>query len=247
MKRIVYGVHAVRAVMSGGRKVNTLHILQSMKLRPEFEALAATVGASVRLQEREALDALAGSRHHQGIIAEVTDAAERRAFNEQWLRSKFESPRPSSLILALDGIEDPRNFGACIRTAAAAGVDALIFPRSRGTRLTPAAEKAASGGAEQVPIIAVSNLARRLNWFASQGLQIIGADSDASTPWHHARFDAPTVLVVGSEGRGLRQLTKSACDALVSLPVTGGMASLNVSVATGVLLYEVLRQRQCVR
>ncbi len=247
MTRIVYGVHAARACLASGRKIKTLHLLRSMKLRSEFEVLAERAGAHLQLQERDALDTLAGSRHHQGVIVEVAEVAARREFNEDWLLSKFDSPPPSSLILALDSIEDSRNFGACIRTAAAAGVDAIVYPKSRGTRLTPAAEKAASGGAEQVPIIALSNLVRRLNWLQAHGLQVIGADSDALTPWHETDLNAPTVLVVGSEGRGLRKFTKSSCDALVSLPVLRGIGSLNVSVATGVLLYEVLRQRQCAR
>ncbi len=247
MTRIVYGVHASRACLASGRKIEALHLLSSMKLRSEFEVLAERAGARPQLQERDALDRLAGSRHHQGVVVEVNEATARRELNEDWLLSKFESPPPGSLILALDGIEDPRNLGACIRTAAATGVDAIIYPKSRGTGLTPAAEKAASGGAEQVPVISLSNLVRRLNWLSERGLQVIGADSDAPTPWHQTDLDAPTVLVVGSEGRGLRRLTKASCDALVSLPVLKGIGSLNVSVATGVLLYEALRQRQCGR
>jgi len=244
MTRMVYGVHAVRASLASGRKIDALHLLHGMKLRAEFEALAASAGARIEFHDRSALDALAGSRHHQGVIAEV---ALRRDFNEDWLLSRFESPSTNSVILALDSIEDPRNFGACIRTAAAVSVDAIIYPKNRGTRVTPVAEKAASGGVEQVPMVAVSNLVRRLTWFGSRGFQVIGADSNAPTPWYQSDFNAATVLVVGSEGKGLRKLTKSSCDALVSLPVAGGIASLNVSVATGILLYEVLRQRQCAR
>ena len=244
MKRIVYGTHAVRALGSSGRQIDTLHVLRSMKRRSEMEDLAASCGARLVLAEREALDALADSRHHQGIVAEV---AARKELNEEWLESKFEAPGAGSLLLALDGLEDPRNLGACVRTAAAVGVDAILLPKSRGAGLTPVAEKAASGGVERVPIIPVSNLVRRLKWLQSHGFQVIGADSGASLPWHRADFGMASVVVVGSEGRGLRKLSRETCDSLVSLPVHGGIDSLNVSVATGVLLYEAMRQRQCAR
>ena len=244
MSRLVYGVHAVRALAEGGRRIEVLHVLQSLKLRAEMEALAASSGARLVLAPRDVLDTLAGSRHHQGVIAEV---AERRELNEDWIVSRFETPSEDSLLLALDGVEDPRNLGACVRTAAAAGVDALLYPKNRGASMTPVAEKTASGGAERVPIVALSNLVRRLNWLKSRGFQIIGADGAATTAWHEADFNAPTVLVVGSEGKGLRKLSKETCDLLVSLPVQGGIRSLNVSVAAGVLLYEALRQRQCAR
>lgn len=242
MKRIVYGIHAVRALQAKARRIDTLHLLPSLKLRPEFEQLAIDCGARIELGNREVLDALAGSRHHQGVVAELRSMPD---YNEDWLESSFATPSEDSLLLALDGVEDPRNLGACVRTAAAAGVDAVILPKSRGTRMTPVAEKVASGGAERVPVVLVSNLVRRLNWFRNQGLQVIGADSGAATLWHQADYQSPSVLVVGSEGRGLRKLTRETCDALVSLPIDRSMQSLNVSVATGVLLYEVLRQRPC--
>ncbi len=241
MKRIVFGPHAVRALAKAGRDIGVLHLLSSMKLRGEMEEIAEASGARLVLSDRAQLDALAGGQHHQGVIAEVED---RREFNEDWLESRFAQPAGNSLLLALDSIQDPRNLGACVRTAAAAGVDALLLPKSRGARMTPVAEKVASGGAETLPIVQVSNLVRRLDWLKDNGMQVIGAHGRASLDWDQAGYDEPTVLVVGSEGKGLRKLTMDTCDLLVSLPVTGSIQSLNVSVATGVLLYEVLRQRR---
>ena len=248
--RIVFGPHAVRALVKAGRDIDVLRLLSSMKLRAEMEEIARVCGARLVLCDRVELDAIAGSRHHQGVVAEV---GERREYNEDWLESKFAQPAATSLLLALDGIEDPRNLGACVRTAAAAGVDALLLPKSRGVRMTPVAEKVASGGTATLPIVRVSNLVRRLDWLRDRGMQVIGAHGRASRAWDQASYHEPTVLVVGSEGKGLRKLTIDTCDQLVSLPVAGGIQSLNVSVATGVLLYEVLRQRraleeaECVR
>lgn len=241
MMRIVYGPHAVRALFKAGREIAVLHLLGSMKLRVEMEEIAKDSGARLVLCDRAQLDLIAGSRHHQGVVAEVGD---RRDYTEEWLESRFAQPHANSLVLALDSIEDPRNLGACVRTAAAAGVDALLVPKSRGARMTPVAEKAASGGAEILPIIRVSNLVRRLDWFKTKGVQVIGAQGGATLAWDRADYHQPTLLVVGSEGRGMRRLTMDACDQLVSLPVSGGIQSLNVSVATGVLLYEALRQRR---
>lgn len=241
MMRIVFGPHAVRAVAKAGRDLAVLHVLNSMKLRSEMEGIAEDCGARLVLCGREQLDAIAGSRHHQGVVAEV---GERREYNEGWLESRFAQPAANSLLLVLDSIEDPRNLGACVRSAAAAGVDALLLPKSRGAKMTPVAEKVASGSGQTLPIIQVSNLARRLEWLKESGMQVIGAHTGASLWWVQVNYDEPTVLVVGSEGKGLRRLTMNACDQLVSLPVAGGVQSLNVSVATGVLLYEVVRQRR---
>ncbi len=239
--RTVHGPHAVRALAKAGRNIKVLHLLSGLKARTEMQQVARARGAEVRFANRAALDALAGSPHHQGVVAEV---GEREVCGEDWLEATFAEPRPESLLLALDGIQDPRNLGACVRTAAAVGVDALMLPRSRGAHMTPTAEKVASGGAEMLPIVSVSNLVRRLDWLKAHGLQVVGAEVGSSLQWHDPNYAEPTVLVLGGEGRGLRRLTREACDALVSLPVGRGIHSLNVSVATGVLLYEVLRQRR---
>lgn len=238
--RIVYGVHAVRLLLRSGQRVKVVHILPGMKLRAEMESLAAARGARVVLSDRARLDALAGERHHQGVVAE---AGNRREYDEKWIAREFAEPPMDTLLLALEGVEDPRNLGACVRTAAAVGVHALLIAKSRGTGMTPVAHKAASGAAEVLPIIPVSNLARRIDWFKMRGIQIVGAASEAKYAWCDIDFALPTLLVIGSEGKGLRRLTREACDQLVSLPVTNGIDNLNLSVATGVLLYEVLRQR----
>lgn len=239
--RIVYGIHAVRVLLRSGQRIGALHILPGMKLRAEMEALAATCGAKVILSDRAQLDALAGDRHHQGVVAQ---AGNRREYDEQWIVREFAQPSEDTLLLALDGVEDPRNLGACVRTAAAAGVHALLLAKSRGTGMTPVADKAASGAAEVLPVIPVSNLVRRIGWLKARGIQVVGAASDAERAWCDVDLVSPTLLVLGSEGKGIRRLTREACDQLVSLPVTNGIDNLNLSVATGVLLYEVLRQRE---
>lgn len=238
--RIVYGIHAVRALAQGKGRIRALHVFRNMKLRDEMRSLAESCGAQIVFSEREVLDALAGSRHHQGVVAEAED---RREYSERWFAERFAVLQHDAFLLALDSVEDPRNLGACVRTAAAAGVHALLLPKSRGTHMTPVAEKAASGAADVIPIVQVSNLVRRMEWLKQRGIQVVGAASDAEHPWSSVNFFEPTLIVLGSEGKGLRRLTREACDQLVSLPVLGGMGSLNLSVAAGILLYEVLRQR----
>jgi len=147
------------------------------------------------------------------------------------------------LILVLDGIEDPRNFGACLRTAEAAGVDLVVTARNRNVGFTPAVSKVASGAAELQPVAQVGNLARFIEFLKGEGIWLVGTDEDAPGTLFEADLTGPVAVVVGSEGRGLRRLTRERCDLLVRLPMLGAVESLNVSVATGICLYECLRQR----
>ena len=146
--------------------------------------------------------------------------------------------------MVLDGVLDPRNLGACLRSAEAAGVDAVLLPKRHSAPLSAVARKVASGAAEQLFIVEVSNLARRLQWLKKQGAWLVGAVGEASLGYSSVDLNVPTVLLVGGEEQGLRKLTREACDYLVSIPMHGKVSSLNVSVATGILLFEVLRQRE---
>ena len=145
-------------------------------------------------------------------------------------------------LLVLDGVEDPRNLGACLRTADAAGIDAVVVPKDHSAPLTAVAIKAATGAAETVPVVRAPNLARMLTWLKQAGVWVVGADSEAEQSLYAAKLAPPVAMVLGGEGRGLRRLTRDTCDELVSIPMAGAVQSLNVSVATGIVLFELLRQ-----
>lgn len=178
---------------------------------------------------------------HQGVLLECHA---RRLADENTLQQRWTELGPTPLILVLDSITDPRNLGACLRTANAAAVDVVIVPKRNSAPLSAVAMKTAQGGAEDLFIVQVTNLSRTLTWLKKQGVWLFGADADGDEVWQSLDSASATALVMGSEGRGLRRLTRSLCDKLVSIPMLGKVESLNVSVATGVLLYEAVRQRR---
>jgi 23S rRNA (guanosine2251-2'-O)-methyltransferase len=178
---------------------------------------------------------------HQGVLLECHA---RQLADEQTLQQRWPELGPTPLVLVLDNITDPRNFGACLRTANAAGVDVVIVPKRNSAPLSAVALKTAQGGAEDLLIVQVTNLARTLTWLKEQGVWLFGADADGDEVWQSLDSVAATALVMGSEGRGLRRLTRGLCDKLVSIPMLGKVESLNVSVASGILLYEAVRQRR---
>jgi 23S rRNA (guanosine2251-2'-O)-methyltransferase len=178
---------------------------------------------------------------HQGVLLECHA---RQLADEQTLQQRWPELGPTPLVLVLDNITDPRNFGACLRTANAAGVDVVIVPKRNSAPLSAVAMKTAQGGAEDLFIVQVTNLARTLTWLKEQGVWLFGADADGDEVWQSLDSVTATALVMGSEGRGLRRLTRSLCDRLVSIPMLGKVESLNVSVASGILLYEAVRQRR---
>ena len=178
---------------------------------------------------------------HQGVLLECHA---RQLADEQTLQQRWPELGPTPLVLVLDNITDPRNFGACLRTANAAGVDVVIVPKRNSAPLSAVAMKTAQGGAEDLFIVQVTNLARTLSWLKEQGVWLFGADADGDEVWQSLDSVTATALVMGSEGRGLRRLTRSLCDKLVSIPMLGKVESLNVSVASGILLYEAVRQRR---
>ena len=209
---------------------------------PRMRALEDLARRQARPVERvgvEALKGLLGDVVHQGVAAEITPLA---PWSEDQLLAALEGAA-APLLLALDGVQDPHNLGACLRTADACGVLALIVPKDRAAQLTPAARKVAAGAAETTPVVTVTNLARTLRLLKEAGLWTVGAEAASEKGADTVDFTGPVVLVLGAEGSGLRQLTRQSCDFLVRLPRLGAVESLNVSVAAGMLLYEAVRQR----
>ena len=201
---------------------------------------AKQAGVPVKRCARRELDRLEPSVPHQGVIALVnlthySDLAS--------ILAKIQSNERNALLVILDGVQDPRNLGAVLRTADAAGVDAVLIPKNRAVGITPAVHKASAGASEHVPIVRVTNIAQTIDTLKKAGIWVVGSAGDASCSYTDADFSVPLCLVLGSEGEGIRRLVKQKCDYLVQLPMFGQMESLNVSVAAGVLLYEVLRQR----
>ena len=206
----------------------------------ELAAAAEAAGVRVQWSERKALDRKAKGGGHQGAVMRARVPA---PLGEAGLESLLTGTGAPPLLLVLDGVQDPHNLGACLRSAAAAGADAVIAPRDRACGLTPTVRKVASGGAETVPLAQVTNLARTLRTLQEAGVWLVGADSDGAQTLYQADLRGPLALVLGAEGRGLRRLTREHCDQLVRIPMAGAVESLNVSVATGVFLFEAVRQR----
>ena len=237
---VVYGIHAVgRRLQSSPRSCRRLHCLErpNARLRRLIEQ-AEAAGVMVEVGDRAGLTRLAGNDRHQGCVLEI-DATPPAADFAGCLAAL----RDDSLLLVLDGVQDPHNLGACLRAADASGVDAVIVPKDRAAGLNATVRKVAAGAAESVPLVAVTNLARCLGELKRAGAWIYGAADGAEGLLYGHRFDGPTVLVLGAEGRGLRRLTREACDHLVALPMLGSVESLNVSVAAGICLYEIQRAR----
>jgi 23S rRNA (guanosine2251-2'-O)-methyltransferase len=240
---LIYGLHAVRAALEAGTDLRALWALKQRR-DPRLEALlklAASRGLTAQLAERSTLDRLAGTSHHQGVVAELAHAAGPRQVD---LDALVAEAGPDLLLLVLDGVQDPHNLGACLRTANAAGCQAVVVPRDRAAGLTPVVRKVASGAAEVTPLVQVTNLARALRELTDAGVRIVGTDEEGDADLFQADLTGPLALVMGAEGEGLRRLTREHCDVLARLPMGGTVASLNVSVAAGVCLFEAVRQRR---
>ena len=241
-ERLVYGLHAVTTVLDRRPEAVVAAWLQEHSAGERLAGIAAALearGVEIRRASRSALDLKVNGGTHQGVVIEVRAA---REFTVREFEALVVERGRSLRLLALDRVEDPRNLGACLRTADAAGIDAVIIPRTRSAGLTPAARKAATGAAETVPLHRTANLARTIAWLKGAGVWVVGADASADRSLYESELRTPLAIVVGGEGRGLRRLTRESCDELVSIPMHGAVASLNVSVACGVVLYELLRQ-----
>ncbi|HSD54722.1 MAG TPA: 23S rRNA (guanosine(2251)-2'-O)-methyltransferase RlmB [Burkholderiales bacterium] len=243
-RNVTYGIHAVRFLLSRHpQRVRRLLLAATRDDRRlgELRALAEHAGIAISTADEAQLGELAAGGRHQGAVAETVATA---GDPETELETAIEAGGVAPLLLALDGVQDPHNLGACLRSADAAGVKAVIAPRDRSASLTAVARKVAAGAAEAVPFIAVVNLARVLRSLSERGFRVIGAEGSAQTNLYQADLGGPLVVVLGSEGGGLRRLTRECCDELVAIPMAGAVESLNVSVATGVMLFEAVRQRK---
>jgi len=241
----IHGLHAVAAALRyEPRQLRGLWV-ERQRRDARIQSLldeAASRGVPIRQADRSELDRLSGGVRHQGILAQL--AAQQRAYGEADLPALLAAATGPALLLVLDGVQDPHNLGACLRSAAAAGVQAVIAPADRAAGLNATVRKVASGAAEIVPFVSVTNLARTLRWLQEQGVWIVGAVGEAEDNLYRVDFTLPTAIVLGAEEKGLRRLTRELCDRLARIPmVEGGVESLNVSVATGVFLFEARRQR----
>lgn len=242
--RILFGFHAVLSRM----RQHSTSIQEILIDRDRVDArmkdllnMAESAGVRVMQVERTRLDGMAGiNGRHQGVIARVVDTPIPYKDIHDILESDLKEP---PFFLVLDGVEDPHNLGACLRVADAMGVHAVIAPKDRAVGLNATVRKVASGAAETVPFIAVTNLARTLRELKEAGVTVIGTTMDAPTSLLNAKLEGPIAIVLGSEGEGIRRLTAETCDALVTIPMFGSVQSLNVSVASGMCLYEIRRQR----
>ncbi|NNF52609.1 MAG: 23S rRNA (guanosine(2251)-2'-O)-methyltransferase RlmB [Gammaproteobacteria bacterium] len=242
---VAFGLHAVRHALHEGVAATTADavlLLQSGrgdKRLLEVSRLAKSQGLPVRMSERSELDRIAGGRH-QGVVI----LGRERHADQPDLATLLEGIDDTPLLLVLDGVQDPHNLGACLRSADAAGAHAVIVPRRRAAGMGATVRKVAAGAAEHIPLIAVANLARTMRFLSDQGLRLLGTSEDAEKSVFAADLTGPLALVMGSEDKGLRRLTREHCDELLSLPMGGSVESLNVSVAAGVFLFEAVRQRQ---
>ena len=243
---IIFGIHSVQAALkTTPDRVSELVVLNSRNDQRILKLvdLAKRQSVPVRLAGKKEIENLTEG-NHQGVVARVKPGktfAEKDLY--EMIAAKIERGH-DPLVLVLDGVTDPHNLGACIRSADAAGVDALVFPKDNSASVNDVVRKVACGAAEKVPVIAVTNLARTLNKLKDMGLWVAGAAGEASDFLYDISLTGPRVIVVGAEGTGMRRLTRETCDELVKIPMLGSVSSLNVSVATGILLFEVVRQRR---
>jgi len=207
----------------------------------EIEENARRREISVRRVNSQALEGIAGGLRHQGVIARYEAA---KPMEESELPGLIEAAAGKALLLVLDGVQDPHNLGACLRSAAASGVTAVIIPKDKAAPLNATVRKTSAGAADRIPVISVTNLARTLRAIKDAGVWVYGLDGEAQGLIYQIDFNGNVAIVMGGEGEGMRRLTREHCDGLVKIPMPGEMESLNVSVATGVALFEVVRQRQ---
>lgn len=243
----IYGLHAVTALLeSEPGQVRALWVLDSRhdERLNRVVSLAEQAGVAIERVARAELDAHAPGARHQGVIAEAESLPQS---DEHGLPALLAGLRVPAFLLVLDGVQDPHNLGACLRSANAAGAHAVIVPRDRASGLTPVVRKVASGAAEATPLFQVTNLARTLRWLKEQNIWLVALAGEADQSLYELDLKGPLALVLGAEGGGLRRLTKEHCDFLARIPMAGDVASLNVSVAAGVALFEAVRQRRIVQ
>ena len=238
----MFGVHAARALL-GDRAHQVQRLLIARGDDAHAQALlelANSAGIETQRCERQVLDELTQGATHQGVVVYCRGFPQ---WDEVTLQRHLDTLTEPALLLVLDGVQDPHNLGACLRTADAAGVHAVIAPKDRACGLTSTVVKVASGAVGSVPFACVVNLARCLRTLAERGIWIVGTAGEAGKSLYSVELSSAVALVMGAEGRGLRRLTRDGCDVIAGIPMPGDVGSLNVSVATGVVLFEALRQR----
>lgn len=243
MSEQIYGIHAVKAFLDTAPErlieVLVLKGREDKRLMPLLNELQR-LGVAIQQVNRQTLDNKSQGEVHQGIIARVVPQKELNEHDLEAILSQKKNP----LLLILDGVTDPHNLGACLRTADAAGVDAVIVPKDKSAQLTPTARKVACGAAEVMPLIRVTNLARTMRDLQERhNVWIVGTAGEAESGIYETKLTGSIALVMGAEGDGMRRLTREHCDQLISIPMAGSVSSLNVSVATGVCLFEIVRQK----
>lgn len=243
-EQLVYGVHAVTALFSNPhRNVKKLYISQDRQDKRIQDLLNKAIEAQVHIEKlsTQKMNERFVNASHQGVVASASALPD---YGEAHLQALLDAAKQPGLILILDGVTDPHNLGACLRSADATGVDFVIIPKDKNATVTPVVSKVACGAAESVPLVRVTNLVRTMELLKEQGVWIYGAAGEANSSLYQLDCTGTMAIVMGAEGEGLRRLTREHCDGLFSLPMNGSVESLNVSVATGVSLYEVVRQRQ---
>ena len=239
---VLFGFHAVTVrIKPAPESVIEVHVdatRRDARMRQFVERVQAA-GAKIIETDDERLTRMAGGSRHQGVVARVNPLAPRHSLDD--VLDEVEGP---PLVLVLDGVTDPHNLGACLRVADGAGAHAVVAPKDHAVGLNATVAKVASGAAETMPYLMVTNLARTLNEMKERDIRIIGTSEDADRTIYDVDLSGPVALVLGAEGEGMRQLTRKTCDELVRIPMAGAVESLNVSVAAGVCLFEALRQRR---
>lgn len=238
----IYGIHAVKAVLAREPErfieAFVLKGRQDDRLMPILNELQQ-IGVSIQQMTRKTLDDKARGANHQGVMARVKPAKQLNENDLDDILAQHEAP----LLLVLDGVTDPHNLGACLRNADAAGVAAVIVPKDKSANINATVSKVACGAAETVPLVRVTNLARTMRSLQEKGIWFVGTAGEATHDIYQAKLTGPLAIVMGAEGDGMRRLTRETCDDLIKIPMAGSVSSLNVSVASGVCLFEAVRQR----
>jgi 23S rRNA (guanosine2251-2'-O)-methyltransferase len=240
---LIYGVHAVNALLNNPhRTIKKLFINQERMDKRLQDLLATAEKAHLDIEKLsiQKMNQRFAEYSHQGVVALAAPLPD---YGEADLLALLESCKKPALILVLDGITDPHNLGACLRTADATGVNFVVIPKDKNASITPVVSKVACGAAESIPLVKVTNLVRAMELLKQQGIWIYGAAGEATNSLYQVDCTGNVAIAMGAEGEGLRRLTREHCDGLYSLPMIGSVESLNVSVATGVSLYEIIRQR----
>lgn len=245
-EELVFGIHAVNALLKTAPErfieIWLLKGREDERLMPIIN-LARKYGFPAQMVNRKVLDDKSKGEQHQGVVARVKQGKQLSENDLDDIIAQAERSNTQPFLLILDGVTDPHNLGACLRNADAAGVHAIVVPKDNAAKITATVRKVAVGAAETVPLVQVTNLARTMKTLQKMGIWIIGTAGETDTCLYDVKLSGPMALVMGAEGKGMRRLTRENCDELVKLPMAGSVSSLNVSVATGICLFEIVRQR----